>query len=378
MKHALASAVLTMLVVSRAAAGVTAPIESVSVSRTYINPSLGDSIELTVNVLRPGAVTAQLVDRDGFLVRTITESTKVAAGLSRWRWDGRDALGRVVPDEAYSFRVEWTDGADRAIYFPADRAAAMTSVDPDYYAERTATIAYTLPAPSRVHLQTGVATKNPKTGEMDGPVMKTVVNREPRAAGRVAEPWNGFDESGLVRVSDLPDFVVAIATTPLPENSVITYGNRSNTFGEAALTRKGSSLFTTTASSHAHHAGLSVLEDVSPAMRLEPVNAVWSKDERLWVLTGRTLRVRVSLSGPSSAVFARQPGEIYRFADGRLLSKSARPAALPAEIEIKLPRTSRTQNMSVNWRSEFGAVAANTLQVRLAPRQKSAAAGVAR
>lgn len=339
-------------------------VVSASVARTSMNPTLGESVPFNVQLANAGTVTVQVVDRDGFVVRTLANGANAERGESRYAWDGRDDAGQVVPDEAYSLRVDWRRGTEHEVYFPADTPAHLSSVDAEYYAPRTGTIVYTLPVPSRVHLQAGVASKNPRSGVMEGPVMKTVVNREPRAAGRIAEPWTGLDESGLVRISDLKDFVLAVATVPLPASSVITYGNRDRKFAESALTRKGRSLFTTKATKGSHHAGLSVLEDVSPSMRIEPLNASWSDKHRAWIFAGRALRLRVSLSGPSAATFAAQGGQLQRFVDGKLVAQTKRPASYPAVIEVRLPSSDGVRNVSLNWQSDHGAVAANTIRVR--------------
>lgn len=361
------------------ASAVPPVIESVSLSAATMNPTLGDSVQVTVNLSRAGNISVLVVDRDGFPVRTLAANGAVAAGVTRFRWDGRDDSGAVVPDEAFSFRIDWSAGTERATYFPADVPAAMTSIDADYYTVRTATLSYTLPVPSRVHVQAGTARSDPKTGELHGPVMKTIVNREPRAAGKIAEPWNGLDESGTIRVADLRDFVIAIAVTPLPENSVITYGKRSPTFAEAAVRRTGKSLFTHKASSHAHHAGLSVLDDVSPSLKIEPVNASWSEAERAWKVTGPVLKLRIAPAGPSAADFARHPGELYAFVNGAEASRRPRPSAYPAEVQIPLPKGGDPATVTMNWRSEYGAVAANSIVVqRDAQPAKGGAAGASR
>ena len=348
---------------------------SVSLDRRQLNATLGDSASLTVTLRRAGTLDVVVVDRDGFPVRQLATASAAPAAASRFTWDGRASDGRVVPDEAYSFRVEWRSGTAREVYFPANAPAHMTSVDTHGYFAQTATLSYTLKVPSRVHVQTGVAVKNAKSGVMEGPVMKTVVNRAPRAAGRIAEQWNGLDESGTLFLPDLPNFVVAVAVTPLPDNSVITIGNRERTFAEAAVTRAGKSLFTFAVPSHQHHMGLAVLDDISPGLRIEPVNATWSARDRVWVTGDETLKVRLKLTGPSAAAFARQPGRMFRFMNQKLAGES-KPSQ--GEIAIKVP-ASDVHNVSFNWRSDYGAVAANTIRVRRAsPRDATTAKGAAR
>lgn len=348
-----------------AASVMASVIEHAAVSRSTMNPTLGDVVSLTATFARAGSVTVQVVDRDGFPTRFLAQSVPTPRGSMTFSWDGRDEQGDIVADEAYSFRIDWSDASSHETYFPADSVAPMKSVDAEYYAARTATLAYELPVPSRIHLQAGVGIKNPKTGAYEGPVMKTIVNREPRAAGRIAEPWNGLDESGRLHVADMKDFVIAIAATPLPESSVITFGNRKRTFAHDALSRRGRSLFTHPAKSHIHHAGLAVLDDISPRMVLQPLNASWSPTDGEWRTNGRTLRVRVSLEGPAAPTFARHPGKMFRFVDGKLVAMTGRPDDYPAELSIRLDKAVDAQVVSVNWRSDYGAVAANSLRVRV-------------
>ena len=349
---------------------------SLSVDRREMNVALGDTVGVTVTLRRAGTLDVLVVDRDGFPVRQLAKGSAAPAAASRFRWDGRSADGRLVPDEAYSFRVEWRNGNDRQLYFPANTPAHMTSIDTHGYFAQTATLSYTLAVPSRVHIQAGVAVRNAKTGVMEGPVMKTVVNRAPRVAGRIAEQWNGLDESATLLIPTLPNFVVAVAVTPLPENSVITIGNRERTFAEAAVTRGGKSLFTFSTPSHEHHMGLAVLDDISPGLRIEPVNATWSERDRVWVTNDATLKLRLELTGPSAATFERQPGRLFRFVNQKLTGES-KPTQ--DEISIKVPR-GEIHNFSFNWRSDYGAVAANTIRVRRAkPGDRAVAAkGTAR
>lgn len=344
------------------AADAPSVFASVSLDRRQLNATLGDSASLTVTLRRAGTLDVVVVDRDGFPVRQLAKASAAPAAASRFTWDGRASDGRAVPDEAYSFRVEWRSGGEREVYFPANAPAHMTSVDSHGYFAQTSILSYTLKVPSRVHVQAGVAVKNAKTGVMEGPVMKTVVNRAPRAAGRIAEQWNGLDESGALFLPDLPNFVVAIAVTPLPDNSVITIGNRERTFAEAAVTRAGKSLFTFAVPSHEHHMGLAVLDDISPGLRIEPVNATWSERDRVWLTNDAALKVRLKLTGPSAAAFARQPGRMFRFVNQKLTGES-KPSQ--GELSINIP-PGDAHNVSFNWRSDYGAVAANTIRVRRA------------
>jgi len=363
MLRSFVSPALLVLVLAATPADGESPgvFAAVSLDRVQLNTAVGGTVSLTVTLRRAGTLDVLVVDRDGFPVRRLARDTKAPAAASRFTWDGRADDGRLVPDEAYSFRIEWRSGDQREIYFPANEPAHIQSIPVGGYSRQTATLSYTLPVASRVHVQAGVAVKNPKSGVMEGPVMKTVVNRAPRAAGRIAEQWNGLDESGMLLIPELPDFVLAVAASPLPESSVITIGNRERAFAESAQTRKGASLFIPKTASHAHHMDLQVLDDLSPGLRIEPVNAQWSESERAWITGEKTLRLRLTLTGPAAASFARQPGRMFRFVDQKLAGES-KPAQ--GELTVSVPGRGAVHNISFNWRSDYGAVAANTIRVK--------------
>jgi len=341
-------------------------IERVAVSPSTFNPSAGESVGLDVVFARKGRVTVRIVDRDGFVVKTIASSIPADEGSKRFRWNGTDERGAVISDEAYSIRIDWLAAGLEETYFPALQAQTMTSVPVRYYSRRSGTISYDLPVASRIHLQAGTARPNPKTHEMEGPVMKTIVNREPRAAGQIAEQWSGLDESGSVFVPDLPDFVLAVAATPLPENSIIAFGNHSARFLDYVQSRSGISLFASSrAAEHLHHQGLSTLGDVSPMLEIEPLNARWSEAERIWIVRDRTIRLRATPTGPTASTFVQQPGTLYEFVDGRLRT---RYPVKRDSVTVEMPATALSSSgglISINWQSDYGPLASNSLRMRL-------------
>ena len=311
-------------------------------------------------------MSASIVDRDGYAVRTLAARAPVAAGRTAWQWDGRDDGNAVVPDEAYSLKIDWQSGAASETWFPANAPAPLQSIPIRYYDRRGATLVYTLPRPSRVHIQAGSAVVDRKRGTAEGPVMKTIVNREPRVAGSIAEHWDGMDESGTIYVPDTPHFVISIAATPLPESSILTVGNHSVRFLDAAARRRGKSLFTAAPAAHAHHAGLPVLADVSPGLTIEPVGARWSARDRAWKLDGPTLRLNVAASGPAAETFAAEPGTLFHFVNYKLAGQT-KPNRPSATIDVAAASLRCGVNtLSVNWRSDYGAVAANSLRLIVA------------
>jgi hypothetical protein len=362
MRHALKIILLlsVSLVNAPLLAETTRAISAVSLKRETFNPSAGESVDLAVTFRKAGRVTVRVVDRDGFVVRTIAEGVPVRSSLS-FRWDGHDDGRRNVADEAYAFRIEWTHGKAREVWFPADRPSAAVSITPRYFDRRSGTLAYFLPRASRVHIQAGSAVLDRDGNVIDGAVMKTIVNREPRSGGMIAEHWNGFDDHGTVFVADIENFAVAIAAAPLADGTVVTYGNRGRTFIAETANRRGISLFSHRHDASEHHGGLATLDDVSPSLRIEPVNATWSAAERTWIVRDDAVRLHLSLSGPTAPAFARQPSRIHRFIDGRRVGDSV---AMAEVIEVPLRQDQSNQLVSINWRSEWGPLATDTIRAR--------------
>jgi len=317
-----------------------------------MNLSAGETSSLHVSLTRRALLDVQVIDRDGFVVRTLP-LVNATAGVSSFAWDGRDARGAVVPDEAYSFRVVADGGAEE--YFPAAAAGTMIAIDALSYSRLTATLSYMLKAPSRVHVQAGTV----RAGA-EGPVLKTVIDRQPRDAGKIAEHWSGFDESGSLYIPDLPGFAIAIAATPLPGNSVITYGNAKQPFLDYAAHRAGHSLFRHRAHG-AHHVGLDVFNDVAPRLTAIPQGSVLRSNEHLWSIADPVAHLQLHAGGPTAAAFLRQPGKIFVFLDSKLIAtKDARKGA--DVLDVPLPAKGE-HVIVVNWRSDYGPVAVAVTRV---------------
>lgn len=338
-------------------------IKTVSLSQQNFNPILSGELQIRIQLSTSGNLSAYILDRDGYLVRTLSKEEPIKTGNKILSWNGRDERNEFVPNEAYNLKLDFisTDGRTES-YFPAAISAKLTAIRANYYDRQSGILSYELPTPSRVHIQAGSATVDAKTGIVSGPVLRTIVNREPRSAGRIVEYWDGFGELGSsIYVPDLKNFAIAIAASPLPENSIIIYGNSSRTFLEYAATRQGVTLFANR--NNKHHEGLNALEDVSPAIELKITNAEWSSRNRSWVVNVNDLVLEGSLQGISSPYFSKQPGKLLVFINEEKIQTLASPGPATT-FRIKVPirtKSSRRQILAVNWASEFGPTAVGVL-----------------
>jgi hypothetical protein len=78
------------------------------------------------------------------------------------------------------------------------------------------------------------------------------------------------------------------------------------------------------------------------------------------------MKVRVSLEGPSAEAFLHQPGAILVFIDEAPVQQTnelARSFELDVPLPVLVPGAHR---LAVNWASEYGPVAVNSMRFQIA------------
>jgi hypothetical protein len=346
-------------------------IRSVTASKTFFNPTLGESCQLKIELPSAGELDVVIIDRDGFPVRTLAKRKSIPAGARTLQWNGKNDQGQIVPDEAYSLKIDFHANRQDETYFPANHVSEEIKPEVYYYDRLNGIFSYKLSKAARVHIQAGSAKVDPKTGVAIGPVMKTFVNREPRTSGSVIEQWNGYDESNSIYVPDLPNFVTSVAATALPENSIITVGNRRQSFVEWISKRKGQSKFTYSVESHHHHKGLATLEDLSPSMILTPMDAEWDQSAKAWKPKNHDLQIQGRIEGPSAPYFATQPGKLSFYINGNIGGTVEAPKA---QFQVSVPIAKLPPGIhivSVNWGSQYGPTSANSIRILLSDKHAS-------
>jgi hypothetical protein len=355
--------VVLLLALASAAVAESSAIFGVATSSGSFNPALGQSVVVSYTTNPAGNVSLQVIDRDGYVVRHLVKSSPQTAGRHEVKWDGRDDRDRVVPDEAWSFRIELKTDRGSTTYFPAVNVSSDVGASQITFDRGSGIIRYVIAAPSRVHVQAGCARVVDPAKPSEGPVLRTVVDRQPRSAGSVIEQWNGLDQSGTIYVPDLPNFVIGVAAAPLPENSVITTGNRELAFAGTLTARSGKSLIPPRGG-HAHHAGLTAAEDRAPSLTLTPEGAV-SIAERVWRTSAPTLRFNAALAGPSAESLLATRGSIQVFVDG-VRVREMTGAQNPENFSIDVAHLVAGRHiLAVNWISPFGPVAVNAVALHV-------------
>ena len=208
-------------------------VAQVSLDKQLFNPTAGESIAIGYELAGAAKVTLTLHDPDGRIIRTLVAGVSQPAGLQVATWDGKDAAGVVVPDEAY-YPVLRVEGNGESVTLDPSQDSGgelLATIQATYDVARGA-VKYVLPETARVRVLAGVA---------DGPLLATVVPNLPRPAGSCEEPWSAMDDSGKIKVTEQTGWQLRVEAFRLPRWSVIARGNRTAKFSDYTLTalRKG-------------------------------------------------------------------------------------------------------------------------------------------
>lgn len=219
----MAAAMLTLLLLPCAAADPAVVIGDYA--SDSFSPVRGESFSIPVRVNNPEkikAIKVEIRSSDDDLIRSLVV-TDFAAETSEYevKWDGRDDAGSVIPDEAYLPVVIVTTLANETLILATADASGGEEVYDFEKTIRPGVIEYSLPAASRMLVRCGI--KN-------GPMLRTIIDWKPRTAGFHAERWDGRDKDDVVAIEQNPDVGYLIVGYQLPDHSIITHGNNSESY----------------------------------------------------------------------------------------------------------------------------------------------------
>lgn len=185
----------------------------------HVQPTVKSPVE--IRVFFPEAVKQadlSLFTADKDLVRKIALS-ELAAGVHVVSWDGLDHDGAQVPDEVYNPVLSIITLDDQPMTVDPSMSSGgdiLHNLGTSWQWTEGRNIAFALPAASRVLVRIGI---------QNGPVLKNLAHWVAKPAGKVVVRWDGFDQDGLVPLSERKDLSVLVMGYCLPWHSLIVYGN---------------------------------------------------------------------------------------------------------------------------------------------------------
>lgn len=191
--------------------------------KASFSPIKGELFEIPIVVKDRKKITAVEIDiltEDNDLVRSLKLENlpKKAKEPLVVVWDGKDQKGEVVPDEAYFPVVRILSKKGKVFEYNVKSDLAGEEVYKFEKKINPGSIEYDLPETSRILVRSGI---------FNGPMLRTIVDWEPRTKGFHVERWNGRDSDGLKNIESMADISYLVIGYRLPQSIILTYGNAS-------------------------------------------------------------------------------------------------------------------------------------------------------
>jgi hypothetical protein len=204
------------------------PIDFGDPGKDGFSPSRGESYPIPFTLNEVADVEILLYTADNNLVRTLS-SDKLSAGSHTIAWDGKDEEKIVVPDEAYTVVIQAITDKSKTVLDPRDYSGGEVEKDLKATIDPDGEIAFSLSYSSRVQIRAGIT---------EGPMLGSLLNWQPRAAGKNILLWNGMDNDHLTNLLLNSKYRLSIAAFKLPDHSIITTGNTSLRYAEYCRLKK--------------------------------------------------------------------------------------------------------------------------------------------
>jgi flagellar hook assembly protein FlgD len=339
----------------------SSPFSNMSIDKEVFNPSRGERVAIRFRLAEKAQVSLKIFDFDRDLIAVLVEDRLMEPGEQAITWNGKDQSGRVVPDEAYFFTLEVGKGANRLGYDPTAISGGMV-----HEIERVDIIAeqqqleYVLPESGRVSIRAGL---------VDGPLLAIPVDWEPRTKGTHREHWDGRDQEGLISVLKHPNYQLRANYFTLPENTLITKGNKGTDYwryqhDRGANQAKESQIRAEGTGSILRSPLFSKPLIYSKAPPLEVTFPQGKSDAGLPLLENRS-KIKADFQGRGKAELSSLTYEIYFFLDDKYLIEIP-VVKLPYETVLDFKDHSPgLHNLTVNLKEIGGQIGIKSTRVKL-------------
>jgi hypothetical protein len=177
------------------------------------DPARGESAQIRFRLSARAPTAVWIFDGRDLRIRAI-DLGELDAGDHAAAWDGRDDLGRVVPPEAYTYAVSAASASEPAVWdLASNTGGEPISLSDLRWDASSGSVRYRVDEPARVRIRIGLAN--------DGPLLRTLIDWVPRAAGAHEEPWDGRDAAGVFELKGHPNLSLAADAFVLPRNTLL-------------------------------------------------------------------------------------------------------------------------------------------------------------
>jgi hypothetical protein len=192
-------------------------IYTVSADRKVFDPG-EQPLRIRYRLSADAGVEVIIRNRRGEVVRSLRSGEPGQSGFNTIVWDGKSISGNVLPPGVYTYelRAESPTTGEIAEHAVTGTQGAGVTVRGFDWNDR-GEITYDLPEAAEVSVRVGI-----KEG---GPLLRTLLRRQPQPEGRHTLRWDGWDNSRVVNVLGRDDLLVSVQAYSLPANCLILKGD---------------------------------------------------------------------------------------------------------------------------------------------------------
>lgn len=197
-------------------AGDKLEIRRIALDKKTFRPVDQEKVTLSFEITRTADVNVTFYDSLGRQVRTF-HLPNHDSGKAQIVWDGMNNNGKLAAGDVFLYIIEAKKGGDPVVYNPAKKTGGYELRALEYTLDKdTGLIEYVLPKAAMVRI---------RTGTRDGFYGGSIIDWQPKAAGRHSYNWDGKDSSGLLDMLNNPQLDIRLSCYSLPDNCVIAAGN---------------------------------------------------------------------------------------------------------------------------------------------------------
>jgi len=196
-------------------------LTGIEATRRGIDTYLGESSDINFTLSAAADVTLNIIPeklgQTGVPVYQAIMSCPLTGSYS-FNWNGKNSSGLTVPDEAYLYVLEASDGQKTEKYLPTllpspGTVSCSSETEYDAYRNDPLAISYTVTDGSRVNLKVA------------GSPSFTLFEYVAKSAGSYDFNWDGRDSYGMILPKGSFSYVYCQVAEPLPENHIVTSGD---------------------------------------------------------------------------------------------------------------------------------------------------------
>lgn len=191
-------------------------IAKVKLDKKIFEPAKNETVSISFEITQDTDVEITIYDRLAIVAKKFSP-VNLKAGQHKITWDGRNDNGKLTDGKVFLYIIEATaPNSQKVVYNRSERTGGL-EVKPLEYTldDKTGKIEYVLPKACMIRIRAGLR---------DSMLARTLMDWQPRTAGRHTEIWDGLDKSGTVNLLRHPALDLNLTCYTLPANTILVKG----------------------------------------------------------------------------------------------------------------------------------------------------------